>query len=233
MSSSERRNEGAGAPIVVIMGPPGSGKGTQGDLLEQNGVLKKVSTGDILRSHVKRGTELGKKVSAIIDGGNFVSDEILAELVELELDTLEKESVLLDGYPRNEGQARDFGASRAFPRLLKVISLDVTKDFLVERLLGRLVCSSCGATFHLTSYPPKKEGVCDACGGSLVSRNDDTKETVEKRLTVYENETQPLLNYYSKLGLLETVNGHLSPKEVYAEIVNKLEGIAKNQRQIG
>jgi len=222
-----------GAPIVVIMGPPGSGKGTQGDLLEHNGVLKKVSTGDILRSHVKRGTDLGKKVSAIIDAGKFVSDEILAELVECELNSLAKTPVLLDGYPRNEKQAKNFGQSKAFSRLIKVIFLSVSKDFLVKRLLGRLVCSSCGATFHLKSFPPKVTGVCDICSGSLVSRNDDTKDVVERRLTVYENETEPLLNYYNELGLLETVDGRSDPKEVYTEIMSKINKITKNQRSIG
>ena len=220
------------SPIFIIIGPPGSGKGTQGDLLEKNMGFKKISTGDILRAHVKNGTELGKKVSSIIDAGNFVSDEILAELVQLELKSHTEVPVLLDGYPRNRKQAEDFQNSPAFPRLVKVICLDVNKDFLINRILGRLVCPACGATFHLESYPPKVSGVCDSCSAALVTRNDDTRDKIEKRLGVYEAETEPLLSYYRGLALLESVDGSSSPAQVNQEIFNKLEDISKNKHQI-
>lgn len=220
------------SPIFVIIGPPGSGKGTQGDLLEKNLGFKKISTGDILRSHVKRKTDLGKKVSSIIDAGNFVSDEILAELVQLELGAQKTESILLDGYPRNKKQAHDFCDSKAFPRLKAVISLDVDGEFLAERILGRQVCTSCGATFHIKARKPKVEGVCDDCGSSLGVRNDDTKEKIEKRLEVYHAETEPLLSYYSGLGLLEKVDGSSSPLQVAKEISSKLSEIAKKDLEI-
>lgn len=214
--------------IVVIMGPPGSGKGTQGDLLEKNGAVKKISTGDILRDHVQRQTELGKKIASIIDSGSFVSDSILAELVQEELRLHIKKPVLLDGYPRNLNQAKDFSDSPAFSRLAKVISLEVSDEFLIERILGRRVCSACGYTFHIGVNSPQREGICDHCGGSLVVRNDDTQEKIEKRLAIYQRETLPLLSYYKEQGLLETVDGRASPTDVHLEISNKLSQIYKS-----
>lgn len=222
----------AASPVYIIIGPPGSGKGTQGDLLEKSLGLRKISTGDILRDHVKRRTDLGKKVSAIIDAGNFVSDGILAQLVELELNAHQDESILLDGYPRNMQQAKDFEGFSAFSRLRGVLSLEVSSDFLVKRILGRTICSACGATFHLEACPPKASGQCDHCSGTLVTRSDDTQDKIEKRLRVYASETEPLLSYYRGLGLLESVDGSSSPAQVSKEISNKLEMIGKNNSQI-
>ena len=220
------------SPIVVIMGPPGSGKGTQGDLLEKSLGFKKVSTGDILRSHVKRQTELGKKVSSIIDAGNFVSNEILAELVQCELSELLGKSVLLDGYPRNMQQAKDFADSVSSSRLKKVVSLDVDPSLLIARVVGRMVCSSCGATYHQENHKPRVSGVCDKCSGALITRGDDSKEKIEKRLEVYRRETEPLLSYYSDLGLLESIDGNATPAQVSEEISNKLAEIDKKKLEI-
>jgi adenylate kinase len=214
--------------IVLIFGPPGSGKGTQGDLLAERMGLKKISTGDIFRRHVREGTVLGKQVESIINAGNLVSDEILAKLVESELTENERELVLLDGYPRTLGQVKDLSEMKAFQSIFKVIYLEVSDDLVAGRMLSRRICSKCT---HVYNVKDLKEGdsVCGRCGGELVIREDDRKEKVEARLAIYKEKTLPLLDFFKEHNLLETVKGDVSPDEVCLEISNKLKGIEKRQ----
>ena len=215
--------------IVLIFGPPGSGKGTQGDLLAESLGLKKVSTGDIFRRNVSEGTELGKKVESIINAGNLVSDDILAQLVESELNSDPSQSILLDGYPRTLVQAQNFRQMKAFDRVVKVIYLDASDKLVSDRILGRRICSGCNYVYNINAMKTQKEGFCDQCGSALITREDDTVEKVAARLAIYKEMTLPLLDFFNEFGFLEKVDGEKTPKEVCLEISNKLSGIKKRE----
>ena len=215
--------------LILIFGPPGSGKGTQGDLLAEGLGLKKIATGDIFRRHVSEGTDLGKQVESIINSGNLVSDEILAKLVESELNSNKDEAVLLDGYPRTLVQAQDLKGMEAFQRIEKVLYLDVSDKLVSERMVGRRICSSCAYVYNISAGSTKKENICDRCEGTLVAREDDAAEKVAARLQIYKEKTLPLLEFFSDHGFLERINGEASPEEVFLEISNKLSGIKKRE----
>lgn len=206
---------------MVFLGPPGAGKGTQASLLKSKYGIAHISTGDILREAVKKGTELGKKAKEYMDRGLLVPDEIIIGIIEERLAEPDaQKGFILDGFPRTIPQAE------ALDRLLekKRISLNAVflfnanKETILERLTGRRVCKKCGALYHIRYSPPKIEGVCDKCGGELYQRDDDKEETILRRLDVYRNQTEPLIDHYRKKGILIELDANKDSKEVLAEI---------------
>lgn len=197
---------------LVLLGPPGAGKGTQAKVLSKNLELPHISTGDMLRDAVNKDTPLGKKAKEYMVKGALVPDELVVDIVK---DRLTKDDVkggfILDGFPRTLEQARmlDATLSRINKKLSMILYFKTSLDTSIARLSGRSVCKKCGANFHIKNIPPKKEGVCDYCQGALYQRKDDEEETVRHRWSVYMNETTPLIDYYKKTGLLEEVSGDL------------------------
>jgi adenylate kinase len=210
---------------LIILGAPGSGKGTQAAKITKRFGVPAISTGDIFRANIANGTELGKKAKAYMDRGELVPDEIV---IAIALDRIDKddcgEGFLLDGFPRTTEQAEALGkhlASRG-KMIDKALLIDVPAEELVKRIAGRRVCGACGASYHVTDIPPAKEGVCDACGGTLERRDDDEAETVRNRIGVYNANTAPLVEYYSAKGFLVRVDGTTGPDGVFADIVKAL-----------
>ncbi len=211
---------------AVLLGPPGAGKGTQAAKVIEKYNVPHISTGDIFRANIKEGTELGKKAQGYINEGKLVPDELVVDLVtdRLQQDDC-KDGFLLDGFPRTILQAEqlDEFLSKNGQKLDIVLNFKVRKDVLVERMSGRRVCKACGASFHVVNVPPKKEGICDRCGGELIQRKDDNRETVENRINVYESETAVLIGYYEKQGVLVDFDGEKSHEEVFADVVKAIE----------
>ena len=211
---------------AVLLGPPGAGKGTQAAKVIEKYNVPHISTGDIFRANIKEGTELGKKAQGYINEGKLVPDELVVDLVtdRLQQDDC-KDGFLLDGFPRTILQAEqlDEFLSKNGQKLDIVLNFKVRKDVLVERISGRRVCKACGASFHVVNVPPKKEGICDTCGGELFQRKDDNRETVENRINVYESETAVLIGYYEKQGVLVDFDGEKSHEEVFADVVKAIE----------
>ncbi|QQY79394.1 adenylate kinase [Keratinibaculum paraultunense] len=212
---------------LILLGPPGAGKGTQASAIVKKYNIPHISTGDIFRENIKMGTELGKKVKEYMDKGLLVPDDIVVSIVKdriLKDDC--KDGFLLDGFPRtvNQGEALDKELSNMGLKLDKVINLNVEKEILIERITGRRICKDCGATYHIKFNPPAKKGICDNCGGKLYQREDDTQETVEKRIEVYQQQTKPLIDYYTKKGLILNIDGSKAIDEIFEAIVKALEG---------
>ena len=205
---------------VILMGPPGGGKGTQASLLKEAMGVPHISTGDMLRAARKAGTELGKKADAYIVAGQVVPDELVNGIVAERLSS-ETRGFLLDGYPRTVAQADSLEASGQV--VDAAVLIEVPDELIVDRIVGRRSCPKCGSVFHLSTLPPKVDGVCDACGGELVQRGDDCEDVVKQRLTTYHDQTQPLIEYYSSRGLLYRVNGNNEVSAVFAEIRKVLE----------
>ncbi len=210
---------------LVLLGPPGAGKGTQAAKIAEKYQIPHISTGDIFRKNVKEGTPLGKKAKEYMDKGELVPDDLVIELVldrVMEADC--KEGFLLDGFPRTVYQAEQFDKFLSEKKMAvdKVLDIEVVKEELMERMIGRRVCRNCGATYHIKNMPPKKEGVCDVCGGEIYQRADDTESTVANRIQVYEDQTMPLVAYYEKAGNIAHINGSGTLDQVFAEIVTVL-----------
>ena len=208
------------------MGPPGAGKGTQAaNIVEKYGVCH-ISTGDMFRSAIKNGTEMGKLAQSYMEKGELVPDSVTVGIVKERLsqsDCSEK-GFLLDGFPRNLDQAHslDVILTELGYALDGVIDVSVENQILINRIIGRRICKKCGATFHVEFNKPQVEGVCDVCGGELYTRKDDTLETAENRLSVYSSQTQPLLDFYAERGLLVNINGDQAVDKVFADIVETL-----------
>lgn len=212
--------------ILILLGPPGAGKGSQATKIINEFSVTHISTGDIFRKNIKEETELGLKVKEIIASGSLVSDELTNELVFDRLANENSEAgFMLDGYPRNINQAKalDEWLSKNNKELTKVIYIDADIEVLISRISGRRVCKNCGATYHVTNLPPKVEGICDVCGSQLVQRPDDNEETARQRIEIYEEQTSPLINYYEEVGKLQKFNGNNEIDEVYVEIENSLK----------
>lgn len=205
--------------IVLLIGAPGAGKGTQADLLAAKDGFRKVSTGDALRKHVKAGTPIGKQAEAIMARGELVPDDVLLKILNEELGSNQNETVILDGYPRNVSQAATLMkfVEKTHP-VIGCIHLDVARQQLIARLSGRRVCSSCGTSFHVESSPSKVAGVCDKCGGNLTQRPDDDAKSISVRLDVYDKNTQPVLDYFKERNLYCRVNGSGDPEEIFREL---------------
>ena len=207
---------------LILLGPPGAGKGKQAKMLSEKFGIPQISTGDILRKAVSNDTGLGKKAKAYMGDGQLVPDEIVVELIK---EKIKEEGCsrgfILDGFPRTIVQAEKLGETLAEMKLAidAVIDLEVDPDELIVRLTGRRSCSDCGAMFHEETRPPEQAGVCDHCGHALYQRPDDNKETILKRLEVYENETAPLKDYYRTQGNLKTVAGSGSVDEIFSQVL--------------
>jgi adenylate kinase len=205
---------------LVLFGAPGSGKGTQAERLRDRFSLKHISTGDLLREAVAAGTELGKKVESIMAAGELVSDDIVLELIRDAVAGVRADKSLngwmLDGYPRTVGQAKalDELLVAAGERINGVVVLEVDRDAVIQRLSARRSCPQCKAVYNVINMPPKKEGICDACGAELVHRKDDQPETISNRLDVYEAQTMPILEHYDGNVEIHRVDGNLPIDEV-------------------
>ena len=212
---------------IVFMGPPGAGKGTQAEKIVETYQMPHISTGDMFRKAINDQTELGMEAKRYMDQGALVPDHVTIGIVKDRLSQPDcKESFLLDGFPRTVEQANalDEILSSLNSKIDYVINIDVDLNILKERLTGRRICRSCGATYHTIFNPPKVENICDKCGGELYQRKDDNEETVGNRLAVYVKQTKPLLDYYSLSGNLVNINGQQSIDLVFAEIQAVLGG---------
>ena len=207
---------------IVMLGAPGAGKGTQAAMICEKYNIPHISTGDIFRSNIKNGTELGKKAKAFMDEGKLVPDELTIELL---LDRVAKEDCadgyVLDGFPRTIPQAEVLteALAKTGEKVDFAINVDVPDENIVHRMSGRRSCPKCGASYHIEYIPPKADGVCDSCGAALIQREDDKPATVQNRLSVYHEQTQPLIDYYEKAGVLKTVDGTKDRKDVFDDIV--------------
>ena len=210
---------------IIMLGAPGAGKGTQAKMIAEKYGLPHISTGDIFRANIKNGTELGKEAEEYMDKGLLVPDELTVRLL---LDRVAqddcKNGYVLDGFPRTIPQAEvlDEKLSELGEKVDYAINVDVPDENIVNRMSGRRACLNCGATYHIVSIPPKKEGICDVCASALVLRDDDRPETVQNRLKVYHEQTQPLIDFYEKKGVLRSVDGTLPMEEVFTAITKIL-----------
>jgi len=213
---------------LVFLGAPGAGKGTQAKRLVEKYGIPQISTGDLLRAAVAAGTPLGKEAKAYMDRGELVPDSVVLGMVKERLSQDDcKKGFILDGFPRNVAQAEALDkmlAEMNMPLDL-ALNLDVPFDDLMKRLTGRRTCKSCGQMYNIYYSPPKVEGKCDKCGGELFQRDDDKEETIRKRLEVYKAQTEPLIEYYSKKGILKSVSGTGSIDEIFNNICAILEKI--------
>lgn len=206
---------------IVMLGAPGAGKGTQAKLIAEAYNIPHISTGDIFRANIKNNTELGKKAKEYMDKGLLVPDELTCDLVVDRLSQDDaKNGYVLDGFPRTIPQAE--ALTEALKKRNEAIDfaldVDVPDENIVKRMSGRRACISCGATYHIIYAAPKKEGICDKCGNELVLRDDDKPETVQKRLTVYHDQTQPLIDYYKNAGVLHELDGTKDINDIFASI---------------
>ncbi len=211
---------------LVILGPPGAGKGTQAEYIVKRYNIPHISTGDIFRENIKNNTELGKKAKSYMDKGLLVPDDLVIALVEDRLNKDDaKEGFLLDGFPRTVAQAVSLDSilDKNDDKLTKVINISVDPEILIERAVGRRVCKICGMTYHVKFNPPKEEGVCDKDGTKLIQRDDDTEETVKTRISVYFDQTAPLIDYYRAQNLLIDIDGAKDIDKVFDDIVIGLE----------
>lgn len=211
---------------IIMLGAPGAGKGTQAKRIAEKFGIPHISTGDIFRANIKNGTELGKEAKKYMDEGQLVPDELTVRIL---LDRVKNDDCakgyVLDGFPRTIPQAEvlDKELDKLGEKVDFAIDVDVPDENIINRMSGRRACLKCGATYHLQYLKPAKEGICDSCGSELVLRDDDKPETVKKRLGVYHEQTQPLIEYYTKAGVLHTVDGTVDPEEVFKAIEDLLK----------
>ena len=210
---------------IIMLGAPGAGKGTQAKKIAAKYDIPHISTGDIFRANIKNGTELGNKAKTYMDQGLLVPDELVVDLVvdRVQQDDC-KNGYVLDGFPRTipQAEALDKALAEFGDKIDYAIDVNVPDENIVKRMGGRRACVGCGATYHLVYAPTKTEGICDVCGKELILRDDDKPETVQKRLNVYHEQTQPWIDYYTKAGLLKTVDGTVDINDVFAAIVEIL-----------
>ena len=210
---------------IIMLGAPGAGKGTQAKKIAEKYHIPHISTGDIFRANIKNGTELGKKAKTYMDQGLLVPDELTVDLVIDRVGQDDcKDGYILDGFPRTIPQAEclDAALEKRGETVDFAIDVEVPDENIVNRMSGRRACVGCGATYHIKYNPTKVDGVCDACGEKLVLRDDDKPETVQKRLGVYHDQTQPLIDYYTKSGVLKEVDGTVDMEDVFQAIVEIL-----------
>ena len=211
---------------LILLGPPGAGKGTQAKRVIEEFDIPHISTGDIFRKNIKEKTELGQKVEGLLAQGKLVPDELAIEIVWDRLDQEDcKNGFLLDGFPRTipQAEALDEGLAKRGLKLDRVLNIDVDKDSLVKRLSGRRVCPNCGASYHIDNNPPKVEGICDVCQTPVIQREDDKEQTVLDRIKVYDSQTKPLVDFYNKQDLVFTVDGTLPIDEITNKLVTELK----------
>ena len=210
---------------IIMLGAPGAGKGTQAKMLADKYMIPHISTGDIFRANIKNGTELGQKAKTYMDQGLLVPDELVCDLVvdRVQQDDCAK-GYILDGFPRTipQAEALDAALAKLGAKIDYAVNVEVPDENIVRRMSGRRACVACGATYHIVYNPTKVEGVCDRCGKELILRDDDKPETVTKRLNVYHEQTQPLIEYYTKQGALVEVDGTMNMDDVFNAIVKIL-----------
>ena len=210
---------------IIMLGAPGAGKGTQAKKIAEKYAIPHISTGDIFRANIKEGTELGKKAKTYMDQGLLVPDELVVDLV---VDRVGKDDAkngyVLDGFPRTipQAEALDKALEAIGEKVDYAINVEVPDENIIRRMSGRRACVACGATYHLVHIPPKQEGICDTCGKELILRDDDKPETVKKRLDVYHEQTQPLIDYYTNKGILKEVDGTVDMADVFSAITDIL-----------
>ena len=210
---------------IIMLGAPGAGKGTQAKKIAAKYAIPHISTGDIFRANIKNNTELGQKAKTYMDKGELVPDELVVDLI---MDRFKEadcaNGYVLDGFPRTIPQAESLtkALSERGEAVDYAVNVDVPDENIINRMSGRRACLNCGATYHIVYNPSKKEGICDTCGQQLVLRDDDKPETVKKRLSVYHDQTQPLIDYYKNEGILAEVDGTKDMEEVFQDIVNIL-----------
>lgn len=210
---------------IIMLGAPGAGKGTQAKKIADKYSVPHISTGDIFRANIKEGTELGRKAKTYMDQGLLVPDELVVELVVDRIKQADCENgFVLDGFPRTipQAEALDAALKNIGEAMDYAIDVDVPDENIINRMSGRRACLDCGATYHLVTIPTKVEGICDVCGSKIVLREDDKPETVQKRLEVYHAQTQPLIDYYQKQGILKTIDGTQLMDAVFNAIVEIL-----------
>ncbi len=214
---------------MVLLGPPGAGKGTQARMLREVANVPQVASGDLLRAAVRTKTPLGVAAAGYMDRGDLVPDELVLNLIEERLNAPDAQAgFILDGFPRSVKQAEALRAILVRSRgagLDRVIALTVPDEEIVRRISGRRTCRKCGAMYHVTFEPPRVNGVCDKCGGELYQREDDSEETVRNRLKIYDSTTRPLLDYYGKSGILALIDGTGKPEQVESRVQTALAGI--------
>ena len=208
---------------LILLGPPGAGKGTQAKLLAEKFNIQQISTGDILRQAVKNKTKMGLKAKSYMDQGKLVPDNVVIGIIKDRLDNADcSKGFILDGFPRTIQQAESL--SQALKQMEididHLIDIEIDFDYLIQRLTGRWTCRECGEGYHKMSNPPKKKGVCDKCDGELYQRDDDKEETIQKRFEVYRKETEPLKDYYQKNGKLNAIKGEGGIQEIFSRITN-------------
>ncbi|OGW75178.1 MAG: adenylate kinase [Omnitrophica bacterium RBG_13_46_9] len=216
---------------IVLLGPPGAGKGTLAKTLTKEFKIAHISTGDMLREAVKKGADIGKTAKKYMDRGELVPDDIVVSIVAARVSGEDlKNGFLLDGFPRNEKQADrlDNSLNETGKKLDLVLYLKTSQATSIKRLSGRIVCVKCDANFHLTNMPPRRKGVCDYCAGKLIQRDDDREATVKRRLTVYESQTRSLIDYYKQKGILREVSGDLDIEQLFksAKMLFEREGLS-------
>lgn len=207
--------------IIILLGPPGSGKGTQADKIRDMLEIPHISTGDMLREAIKNNSPIGKEVKQYLDSGKLVPDETIIKLIQQRISQTDCEKgFILDGFPRTINQAEGLGIilNKIQNKIDKVINLAVSEDILVERLSGRRTCSKCGTPYHIKYKPSEKEGICNKCGGKLYQREDDKPETIKQRFQVYQQQTAPLLDYYKKVVI--NINGDEDIDKISTRIVS-------------
>ena len=220
-----KRVKGGSTMKIIMLGAPGAGKGTQAKKIAAKYEIPHISTGDIFRANIKNGTELGKKAKTFMDQGLLVPDELVVDLVVDRVNQEDcKNGYVLDGFPRTipQAEALDNALAAQGQKMDYAIDVDVPDENIVKRMGGRRACVGCGATYHLMYAPTRVEGICDVCGAELILRDDDKPETVLKRLNVYHDQTQPLIDYYKKADILKTVDGTVDMEDVFKAIVSIL-----------
>lgn len=210
---------------IIMLGAPGAGKGTQAEKIAEKYKIPHISTGDIFRANIKEGTELGKKAKTFMDQGLLVPDSLTVDLLMDRISHEDcKKGYILDGFPRTIPQAESLAAAlnEKGETLDVALNVDVPDENIINRMAGRRACPTCGSTYHVVYAAPKKEGICDKCGSELILRNDDKPETVQKRLSVYHEQTKPLIDYYNNQKILATVDGTKDMEVVFQDIVKIL-----------
>ena len=212
--------------ILILLGAPGTGKGTQGTLLSERYGIPNISTGDILREAVKNGTELGKKAKSFIDRGELVPDDVMIGIIKNRIKADDcKNGFILDGFPRTLPQAE--ALNKLFEEngltLDHVIAFELADEVIIKRLSNRRICKNCGAVYNLLTNPPKKDSICDVCGGEVIQRSDDNEEAISNRLVVYRKQTEPLVKFYKQMNKLEEFDADGSVSEIHEKLVAFLE----------
>ena len=212
--------------IIILLGPPGSGKGTTAERIQERTGYTHVSTGDMLREAVKKDSEVGRKARSYMEKGELVPDDVMVRIIEERFEAGDSDAqYMLDGFPRTPEQAEmlDRAVAGRGGEIKNVVFLDAPRDVLISRLSGRRVCRNCGATYHVVNMPPQKEGICDACGGELYQRPDDSEDTIANRLDVYNRQTESLVEMYQKKGLLVRVKADQPADRLADEVAGIME----------